>query len=88
MGGVQRSLVEPVCGFQAAELVSKNWEAYEAQMRDVRDYLEARLEVSTSGPFPQAPGCGACSWVGKSLWPCHPLIRTELLGNLERLTVL
>ncbi|XP_061862009.1 selenocysteine lyase isoform X1 [Colius striatus] len=29
---------------QAAELVSKNWEAYEAQMRDVRDYLEARLE--------------------------------------------
>ncbi|XP_061862010.1 selenocysteine lyase isoform X2 [Colius striatus] len=31
---------------QAAELVSKNWEAYEAQMRDVRDYLEARLEAS------------------------------------------
>ncbi|XP_064313256.1 selenocysteine lyase isoform X3 [Phalacrocorax carbo] len=29
---------------QAAELVSKNWEAYEAHMRDVRDYLEARLE--------------------------------------------
>ncbi|KFU86537.1 Selenocysteine lyase, partial [Chaetura pelagica] len=34
---------------QAAELVSKNWEAYEAHMRDVRDYLEARLEVSTPG---------------------------------------
>ncbi|XP_039247080.1 selenocysteine lyase [Pipra filicauda] len=31
---------------QAAELVSKNWEAYEAHMRDVRDYLEARLEAS------------------------------------------
>ncbi|KFZ59750.1 Selenocysteine lyase, partial [Antrostomus carolinensis] len=34
---------------QAAELVSKNWEAYEAHMRDVRDYLEARLEVSRPG---------------------------------------
>ncbi|XP_059678696.1 selenocysteine lyase [Gavia stellata] len=31
---------------QAAELVSKNWEAYETHMRDVRDYLEARLEAS------------------------------------------
>ncbi|XP_074448082.1 selenocysteine lyase isoform X5 [Larus michahellis] len=31
---------------QAAELVSKNCEAYEAHMRDVRDYLEARLEAS------------------------------------------
>ncbi|NXH17737.1 SCLY lyase, partial [Bucco capensis] len=31
---------------QAAELVSKNWEAYEAHMRDIRDYLEARLEAS------------------------------------------
>ncbi|XP_055673009.1 selenocysteine lyase isoform X2 [Falco peregrinus] len=31
---------------QAAELVSKSWEAYEAHMRDVRDYLEARLEAS------------------------------------------
>ncbi|NXI45115.1 SCLY lyase, partial [Galbula dea] len=31
---------------QAAELVSKNWETYEAHMRDVRDYLEARLEAS------------------------------------------
>ncbi|XP_009322275.1 PREDICTED: selenocysteine lyase [Pygoscelis adeliae] len=30
---------------QAAELVSKNWEAYEAHMRDIRDYLEARLEA-------------------------------------------
>nr|XP_047919036.1 selenocysteine lyase isoform X5 [Anser cygnoides] len=29
---------------KAAELVSRNWEAYEAHMRDVRDYLEARLE--------------------------------------------
>ncbi|NWH33139.1 SCLY lyase, partial [Chloropsis hardwickii] len=34
-----------VCS-QAAELVSKNWEAYEAHMRDVRDYLEATLEAS------------------------------------------
>ncbi|NWI90540.1 SCLY lyase, partial [Pitta sordida] len=31
---------------QAAELVSKNWEAYEAHMREVRDYLEDRLEAS------------------------------------------
>ncbi|XP_068001465.1 selenocysteine lyase isoform X2 [Melanerpes formicivorus] len=31
---------------QAAELVSKNWEAYEAHMQDIRDYLEARLEAS------------------------------------------
>ncbi|NWI52472.1 SCLY lyase, partial [Calyptomena viridis] len=31
---------------QAAELVSKNWESYEAHMREVRDYLEARLEAS------------------------------------------
>ncbi|XP_052658978.1 selenocysteine lyase isoform X3 [Harpia harpyja] len=30
---------------QAAELVSKNWEAYKAHMQDVRDYLEARLEA-------------------------------------------
>ncbi|NWV14737.1 SCLY lyase, partial [Ptilonorhynchus violaceus] len=30
----------------AAELVSKNWEAYEAHMQDVRDYLEARLEAA------------------------------------------
>ncbi|KAF1580335.1 Selenocysteine lyase, partial [Eudyptes moseleyi] len=53
-GGQERSfrpggsLMEPVWVFfpQAAELVSKNWEAYEAHMRDVRDYLEARLEAS------------------------------------------
>ncbi|XP_030810403.1 selenocysteine lyase [Camarhynchus parvulus] len=31
---------------QAAELVNRNWEAYEAHMRDVRDYLEAVLEAS------------------------------------------
>ncbi|KAL2301049.1 hypothetical protein Nmel_011606 [Mimus melanotis] len=31
---------------QAAELVNKNWEAYEAHMQDVRDYLEATLEAS------------------------------------------
>ncbi|XP_031452452.1 selenocysteine lyase isoform X2 [Phasianus colchicus] len=31
---------------KAAELVSRNWEAYESHMRDVRDYLEARLEAS------------------------------------------
>lgn len=33
-----------VC-LQAAELVSENCEAYEAHMRDIRDYLEERLEV-------------------------------------------
>lgn len=30
---------------QAAELVTENCEAYEAHMRDVRDYLEERLQV-------------------------------------------
>ncbi|XP_062439139.1 selenocysteine lyase isoform X2 [Rhea pennata] len=35
-----------IVGHKAAELVSRNWEAYEAHMRDVRDYLEARLEAS------------------------------------------
>ncbi|XP_072200227.1 selenocysteine lyase [Excalfactoria chinensis] len=35
---------------KAAELVSSNWEAYEAHMRDVRDYLEARLEASFGKP--------------------------------------
>lgn len=71
-GGVQGSLVEPMCS-QAAELVSKNWEAYEAHMRDVRDYLEAALEVSTSSPYSQsqAAGCGAWSRVGISLWSCR-----------------
>ncbi|KAK2108178.1 hypothetical protein P7K49_013343 [Saguinus oedipus] len=29
----------------AAELVTQNWEAYEAHMRDIRDYLEERLEA-------------------------------------------
>ncbi|XP_063504256.1 selenocysteine lyase isoform X9 [Pongo pygmaeus] len=33
---------------QAAELVTQNCEAYEAHMRDVRDYLEERLEVSAA----------------------------------------
>ncbi|XP_025903988.1 selenocysteine lyase-like [Nothoprocta perdicaria] len=31
---------------KAAELVVKNGDVYEAHMRDVRDYLEARLEAS------------------------------------------
>uniref|UniRef100_U3CXA8 Selenocysteine lyase n=1 Tax=Callithrix jacchus TaxID=9483 RepID=U3CXA8_CALJA len=30
---------------KAAELVTQNWEAYEAHMRDIRDYLEERLEA-------------------------------------------
>lgn len=30
---------------QAAELVTENCEAYEAHMRDIRDYLEERLQV-------------------------------------------
>nr|XP_007965023.2 selenocysteine lyase isoform X4 [Chlorocebus sabaeus] len=34
-----------VCLPQAAELVAQNCEAYEAHMRDVRDYLEERLEA-------------------------------------------
>uniref|UniRef100_A0A8I3Q193 Selenocysteine lyase n=1 Tax=Canis lupus familiaris TaxID=9615 RepID=A0A8I3Q193_CANLF len=33
---------------KAAELVTKNCEAYEAHMRDVRDYLEERLEAVPS----------------------------------------
>lgn len=59
-GGVGGSLMEPVwVSFpQAAELVSKNWEAYEAHMRDVRDYLEARLEVSRPAPCLSLPSRG------------------------------
>ncbi|XP_010345551.3 selenocysteine lyase isoform X3 [Saimiri boliviensis] len=30
---------------KAAELVTQNWEAYEVHMRDIRDYLEERLEA-------------------------------------------
>lgn len=37
---------------QAAELVIQNCEAYEAHMRDVRDYLEERLEVSGKAGLP------------------------------------
>lgn len=96
-GGVRGSLMEPVWVFfpQAAELVSKNWEAYEAHMRDVRDYLEARLEVSRPGSclsFPseglslQSVGPGAR--VAMSLWPCYLLIRTELLMIPEQFTAL
>lgn len=59
-GGVGGLLTEPVWVFspQAAELVSKNWEAYEAHMRDVRDYLEARLEVSRPGSCLSLPYWG------------------------------
>lgn len=71
---------------QAAELVNKNWEAYEAHMRDVRDYLEATLEVSTCGPFPQAQaaGCGAWSRVGMSLWPCPPPLKDRAAWKPQR----
>ena len=93
--GVGGSLTEPVWIFspQAAELVSKNWEAYEAHMRDVRDYLEARLEVSRPGSCLSLPSrgrslqsAGLGARVGTSLWPCHLLIRTELLTNPEWFT--
>lgn len=59
---------------QAAELVSKNWDTYEAHMRDVRDYLEATLQVSKSGPFLRSQAEGSVVWsrVGMSLWPCPP----------------
>lgn len=72
-GRCRRLLMEPVWVFspQAAELVSKNWEAYEAHMRGVRDYLEARLEVSRPGSCwslpsrgSQAAQCGAWSQGG------------------------
>lgn len=70
--------------------MSKNWEAYEAHMRDVRDYLEATLEVSKSGPFPQSQvaGCVAWSRVSVSLWPCPPPHKDIPLGNPERFTAL
>ncbi|EPY86133.1 selenocysteine lyase [Camelus ferus] len=38
-----------IVGHKAAELVAENCEAYEAHMRDVRDYLEERLAVRTGG---------------------------------------
>lgn len=51
---------------QAAELVTRNCEAYEAHMRDVRDYLEERLEVSLG-----FTGFGGAAWSlgGPSLPP-------------------
>lgn len=39
---------------QAADLVSENCETYEAHMRDIRDYLEERLEVSGRKASPAA----------------------------------
>lgn len=99
-GGVGGSLMEPVwVSFpQAAELVSKNWEAYEAHMRDVRDYLEARLEVSRPAlclSLPsrslslQSTGPGYIPLaLPTSLWPCHLIVRTELLVNTEWFTAL
>lgn len=93
-GGVGRN-PSGFSSLQAAELVSKNCEAYEAHMRDVRDYLEARLEVSRPGSClsllswglsPRSAGPGAR--VGMSLWPCHVLIRTGLLTIPERFTAL
>ncbi|XP_007965020.2 selenocysteine lyase isoform X1 [Chlorocebus sabaeus] len=42
---VLQELCFHVCLPQAAELVAQNCEAYEAHMRDVRDYLEERLEA-------------------------------------------
>lgn len=81
-GGVGGSLSKPVWVFspQAAELVSKNWEAYKAHMQDVRDYLEARLEVSRPSSFvsplpgSQPADCGAWSqggYVPLALPPPH-----------------
>lgn len=69
---VLQELCFHVCLPQAAELVAQNCEAYEAHMRDVRDYLEERLEVSVvwggyrerEGVWGRCPeGEGAwCSW--------------------------
>ncbi|XP_009991838.1 PREDICTED: selenocysteine lyase [Chaetura pelagica] len=72
---------------QAAELVSKNWEAYEAHMRDVRDYLEARLEASfgkqrihfhiqvPSRLLGEAFSCCVCAPVAFELTPLVPALR-------------
>ena len=38
-----------VTSFQAAELVSKNISQYSKHMEDVRDHLEALLQVSVEG---------------------------------------
>lgn len=52
---------------QAAELVSENCEAYEAHMRDIRDYLEERLEVRGTCPH------GRVQWQSwdQTLSPCE-----------------
>lgn len=46
---------------QAADLVSENCETYEAHMRDIRDYLEERLEVRGRKDTPRRhPRMGQC----------------------------
>lgn len=55
--------------FQAAELVTEKCEAYEAHMRDVRDYLEERLEVRAA----VSPGPGQRDFTSPSAgerWGC------------------
>lgn len=50
---------------QAADLVSENCETYEAHMRDIRDYLEERLEVRERKTNPAASSVhlgGAPGW--------------------------
>ncbi|PNJ34930.1 SCLY isoform 5, partial [Pongo abelii] len=45
IGGKPQDIIFTSGGTEAAELVTQNCEAYEAHMRDVRDYLEERLEA-------------------------------------------
>lgn len=83
-GGVGGSLTKPVWVFspQAAELVSKNWEAYEAHMQDVRDYLEARLEVSGPGSFVSPlPESQSADWGLEPGWVCPSGSATSLSGQ-------
>lgn len=54
---------------KAAELVTENWEAYEAHMRDVRDYLEERLQAMSC-----LHSAGRC-------WPVWGLPATQTKGT-------
>lgn len=72
---------------QAAELVTENCEAYEAHMRDIRDYLEERLEVRGDRGQPCRLTCprGRCPSVGRiaGTGHCLPVKETQSgdLGN-------
>lgn len=67
---------------QAAELVIHNCAAYEAHMRDVRDYLEERLQVRGGGELQgrgRSAGEGAAGR-GQGTWGYQEAVRPPVDG--------